>query len=273
MKKTFLLLLLFTAIPEADAKDFWRKTAQVLLGGVQISSPAAEQFGVKIPSPDTITITNGTPFHLILGIYDAEALAYLGPGDSLHHEEFWEPLTPDIPVVARFYRNCEKGEGGTTDCNDYVGALGRIFRIGGPGGQAHSWLIRLQEIRTPNGQYLYGGYAGGAIYPQPSVAPGYRRIEIRRRWWNAQASTHVLNNTLYTMSVIANGRLVATLDPEGGFTYFDPHAFAPRGYAITLHFTFTDQGRLVGAAERHIQVPGQGVRAYQFIVGPFDIQR
>ena len=205
-----------------------------------------------------ITITNGSPFYVRVVVYDVEA-ATLAPGDAAYDTLFGEPLNPHVPVLALAYRDA--------NLREYIGAAGRVFYSPSGSKVSLSWLVQISEIRTPFGQTLVPG-----VYPLPPAIPSARQIPFPRETWHAVAGVQIVNNTLFTASVRVNGQQVAVL-PPGGYHYVSNRQLLPDSRQGMIQLVFTDRGLFVGGTEYPFYVPSQGISAYQFVVGPYDIRR
>ena len=229
---------------------------------IRVESPALQQLGYNFQGHD-LGVTNGTPFYAKIVIYDEE-VAYLGPGDVVRDTRYWEPLSPQIPILALVYQD----RAGTK----YLGCASEVLTLSS-GGSSRSlnWTIRISDIEGPDGRSLYWSYV--PTYPQAEVRLASYSVDFPREDWNATAFVQVVNNSYFQGTVRIDGRERCFLGSTDIYTFVGRQVYGDRGREITVEVVFTDQGRFVGTWNRSFSVPTSGVRAYQFIVDPRDIRR
>lgn len=262
-RKLWATVATLTLLPfSADAGIFKAigKAVRDVLPQPHIESPALQHLGVSVDG-ERMIVTNGTKFYAELFVYD-KLVGILGPGDVAHDNRHFEPLNPQVPFAARIY---EEYDG--KDLRGYIGvAMQSLFVSSGSGGSS-SWIIRTSDIRKPD-----GGWVDGDAYPTPDARPASKKKGFPREWWNATASIQIAQNTNFDAVMRVDGVDRATLGP-GDLYFFSARELGFRGRTVTFQLVLTDRGRPAGTWETQIFVPSEGLPAYQFIVGPNDIQR
>lgn len=257
-----LFFALLVGAQEMKAEGFWKKVGGVLAASApRVESPLMRQMGIDHHS---MVVMNGTPFYGRVVVYGKE-VAQLDPGDVAYDNRHFEPLNPQIPIAVLFYRDPGR--------KTYLGAAGQVFSIAGGYPESISWTIREYDIRTPDGQSLYG--AGGYVspYPQPDTKAGTRRVRFPREWWDATAGVQIVNNTFFTLHIRLNGNARCAIGPTEVYYLAAREIYGGYGQQMTLQVVVTDRGRLVGTYDSSFSVPPRGIYAYQAIIGPYDIRR
>lgn len=271
-----------------------RTVAEILLGGISVSSPLLRDFGVRVPYADKIETENVTPFYSVL-VANCEVVAAMGSGDYAFDNIRWEWLSPAIPIFALYYRDCNLlyetvEEDGMTiyrpigaDCprESYAGVAPVTFRITQSSGQkSYAWLQRTNAIRTPDGRPIYD-YGYTQTYPQRPSETRIIRMKIPRRVWNAQTVAPAINNSNFRLELRMTGRrlpVTATLDPGGDYVCLNPKVVDPvrgGGRQLTVFATFLNPhtNTVEGATTRRVSVPSRGIRAQTLVFGPHDMRR
>ena len=262
-KKPWIWVCLLMLLPfSAQAGVF--KTAgsivKTVFSQVRVESPALRQFGFSFEGHDMVVV-NGTPFFAEITVYET-TVAVLGPGDVAYDDRHFEPLTPQVPIVARFYRVYD-GE----TLSSYMGVATNMFTISSGVENAQSWIIRASEIRALDGIYL-----DATTYPAPNTEIKSAKKAFPRKAWNATSVVQLVNNTRFDARVLVDGRDKLTLHP-GDLGILTAKNLAVRGLNATIQLVFTDRGRLEGTWETQYFIPSEGVIALQFIVSSYDIRR
>ena len=266
-KKLWILVGLLTLLPlSARANVFKSVTKDVrdALPQAQVESPALKQMGVSFQG-ERMVATNGTAsFYAELYVYD-RLVGILGPGDVVYDNRHFEPLFPQVPFAARLYRSYDG-----KNLSGYVGMAMQTLSIGTGGrGSSVSWTIRNADVRKPDG---YGVNRDDYPAVAGDVRPASEKKGFPREWWNSTASVHIGQNTNFDAVMRLDGKDRAELGP-GDLYFLSLKEIGFDGQPVTLQLIFTDRGRLVGTWETQIFVPSQGLPGYQFIVGPYDIQK
>ena len=259
-KKLWISVGLLTLLPFSVQAGVFKTAGSIVktvFNRVQVESPALRQLGFSFEGHDMVVV-NGTPFFAEITVYGT-TVALLGPGDVAYDDRHFEPLTPQVPIVARFYRSYD-GDG-------YLGVATNMFTISSGIENAQSWTIRASEIRTPDGTYL-----DPTTYPAPDTEIKSAKKAFPRKAWNATSVVQLVNNTRFDARVLVDGRDKLTLHP-GGLGILTAENLTVRGLNATIQLVFTDRGRLEGAWETQYFIPSEGVIALQFIVSSYDIRR
>ncbi len=252
----------------AELQQSVRRTASLVVSGLPRGDlPALRQAGIIPAGSQTLSVDNGsTPFYGRIYIY-GEPMAELDPGDRLITWRSFEPLWAQIPAVEIFYT-----DPGMTQC---VGAAARVFQF--PVGYAvtDTWPITVGEIRGLDGRYVQSGL--GVVYPPPATQLATTIKERPRESYNGTAAVPVVNVSLFTVTAsITVGNKVGDerVLPPCGFTYWNPRVLLGPSQTGILNARFTDpRGGLAGQAAFMFTVPEEGVLAYPFLLGPWDIRR
>lgn len=264
MRKLFLVIVAILALGQTAKAGLFREIAGAIITSVsqiRVESPVLKQLGYNFNGHD-LSVTNGTPFYAKIVIYDEEVAA-LGPGSVVRDTRYWEPLSPQIPILALAYQDRARTQ--------YLGCANKVLTLSSGSSRSLSWVIRISDIRGPDGRSLPS--PSTPTYPEAEAQLASYSANFPRENWNATAFLQVINNTHFQGTVRINGRDRCRLNTAEIYTFVGHQVYGNQSREITVEVVFTDQGRFIGTWNRSFRVPTSGVRAIQFVVNPQDIRR
>jgi hypothetical protein len=268
MKNILFLFATLFAWQTSQAQSAWEVFKGVLKSSApQISSPFAQQMGITFRG-HSFVVANGTQFSCRLFVGKNEVAGLL-PGDIIWDQRHWQAgWSEQFAVAAVCYSD--------SSYSDFVGIAGRVLSLYSGGyPQAVEWVIRTADIRRPDGSYIYGYGNGTLTYPQPDLSAQSRKIKLPREWWNSTLGIQVVNNTLFTARIFANGILQGSIG-IGGIMFISAKVLNLVDYSgrpIIISVIFEDRGRFVGTYSTQLWVPQNGILAEQIMLGPEYIWR
>lgn len=237
------------------------------LTGAQIS---VSDRGVQVERYNAVFRNGATlPAVAVVMGYGKE-LARLGPGGLAVDNRIFQWHREMVPVSALYYENLGEGKLGK-----FVGcAWGNVQLY--PGQPVSQPLtFRLENILRPDGSYFQSQWNGRSLdHPAPVADLREEEVHLPRQWWMGINGLQSINCSLFTVRVRVNGnRVVATIGPEGGFTYWRDTVISDWG---ALHSIQVDYLQKVGEQFLLIQssqdiplnLQAHEIVGRQLIIGP-----
>ncbi|MEK9173231.1 MAG: hypothetical protein AAB594_01495 [Patescibacteria group bacterium] len=272
-KKTLFLVAIVAFLTQPANAGILKQFAGLVensLSAVKVDSPALKKLGFDL-NGNHLSVISSVPFYGRVYVYDKE-VALISPGESIDGvigQEIlglkWEPLNPQVSVLIKYYLNADDLSQGK-----HLGFASKIFSFQSQSPRSESWIVRLQDIKTADGNQLRSGQT--PVYALTKASQRTHKVDYPREDWNATAIVQVANNTHFDLSIRVGGQLRYTLSP-GEIYIFHGREVLERGQQASLQFTFASQGYIMGTAERQFRIPGKGVHAYQFVLSPRDIRQ
>lgn len=240
------------------------------LSAVKMESPALKNLGLDL-NGSRLSVISAVPFYGRVYVYDKE-VALISPGESIEGaigQEFlglkWEPLNPQVPVLIKYYL-----DGADLSRGKHLGFASRVFSFQSQNPRSQSWIVRLQDVKTADGNQVRNGQT--PVYTLAKASHQTLKVDYPRENWNAIAVVQVANNTHFDLNIAVGGHFRYTLRP-GEIYVFRGREVLERGQQASLQFTFSSSDYIMGTAERQFSIPSNGIRAYQFVLGPYDIRQ
>ncbi len=255
--------LLFVVLAAAAFAAGGCATAGLFVPQIQIDSPLAQQMGgnsVIYGQPMSVVNTLSAYCSIAVG---SKEVATLAPAQSAYDVRHWEPLYPALPLVARCYADATRKE--------YLGAAAHIF-------YPSSYDALVWEITPAEMRWARNGVAQTVNAPaQPPIGnPTSIKVEFPREAWNATALLQVVSNVEGAAGYVSiDGQAVGPGPLGMGDLFFSAsRLLSGWGRQRTLTLRFLDEkGRFIGSYTAYFSVPGQGIQAYQLVVGLNDLRR